>query len=249
MPQPDIAPPAGGFKVDHIVIRTPVRDAVVAMAADACGLPELDGFAEGGDLHSRGVRFAGGPFLDVFTSDTPSVALILRGAMDEAEQLAAAQGWAARILRREETPQGQPAFPWSMVLFRRGQGLLTQISVIDYDPAPAAWASADFHRPLYPIQAPPQAGARLARVWMGAADMARAANDLEALGYRPTDAVRSAFWPHGGRRFQGLGTSLILFHGVDGLLRFDVTTGAGAARAIPLPGGPVMVVDEPALAG
>ncbi len=242
MTSPDIASPSAGFKVDHIVIRTPARDALVAEAAAGAGLPALDGFAEGGELHSRGVRFAGGPFLDVFTAETPSVALILRGAIEAVERLAAAKGWATRVLRREDT--GVTAYPWSMVLFRRGQGLLTHVSVIDYAPDPAAWASPSFDRPLYPIQSAPETGARLARVWLGAGDAARAARDLEALGYGPAGVARSAFWPHDGRRFKGLGTELVLFEGADGVSRFDVMAATGHARATPLAGGPLMVMDE-----
>ena len=244
MTRPDIAPPASGFKVDHVVIRTPFRDALVAEAAAATGLPALDGFAEGGEQHSRGVRFAGGPFLDVFSSEAPSVALILRGAVDEVERRAAAQGWATRLLRREETPKDQLVFPWSMALFRRGQGLLTQISVIDYAPDPRAWASAEFDRPLYPIQPAPAVGATLARVWLGATDLGRAARDLEALGYREAGKVRSGFRPGVGERFVGAGVDLVLSDGADGVARLDVTTGVGAARLAALRGGPEMVLDE-----
>jgi len=244
MTTPDIGPPGTGFKLDHIVIRTPARDALVAEAAAATGLTALDGFAEGGDLHSRGVRFANGPFLDVFAAEASSLALILGGAIGELETRAAAQGWATRLLRQQDQPAGGPDFPWSMALFRRGQGLLTHISVIDYDPDPRAWAAADFDRPLYPIQPPPTAGAVLARVWLGAEDVTRAGQDLAALGYRPAGPVRSGFAPGRGERFAGLGADLVLCDGADGVMRLDVTTGLGPAREIALTGGPPMVLDE-----
>lgn len=236
--------PAWDFAVDHIVIRTPARDQLVGLAATATGLPALDGYAEGGDLHSRGVRFAGGPFLDVFKAEAPSVALILRGRIEAVEALAAAQGWATRLVRREDRPAGSPAFPWSMALFRRGQGLLTQISVIDYDPDPGAWASPDFDRALYPIRPPPGTGARLARVWLGATDRVRARRDLEALGYAPTGPVQSGFAPHEGELFRGVGTVLVLCDRADGVVRLDVAADTGPARVVALPGGPAMVLVE-----
>jgi len=234
----------GGFFVDHVVIRTPARDGLVASASTATDLPALDGYSPAGEAHSRGVRFAGGPFLDVFTAEVPSVALILRGRIDEVESLAAAQGWATRMIRREDRPAGTPAYPWSMALFRRGQGLLTQISVIDYDPDPGAWASPQFASALYPVRPPPETGARLARVWLGAADRPRAARDLEALGYGSAGPVTSAFAPHDGELFRGDGTDLVLCAGIEGVARLDVASAGGPAREVILPGGPVMVLDE-----
>jgi hypothetical protein len=61
-----------GFAVDHVVIRTADRDGLVDQVRAATGLPALPGYARGGALLSRGVRFAGGPFLDVFASEAPS---------------------------------------------------------------------------------------------------------------------------------------------------------------------------------
>ena len=93
-----------GFAVDHVVIRTPDRDAMMRQIAEACGLALSHGFSQGEVVHSKGVRFANGPFLDGFESQTPTTALILGGAVDEAERLAEAQGWAARFDRRETRP-------------------------------------------------------------------------------------------------------------------------------------------------
>jgi hypothetical protein len=228
-----------GFAVDHVVIRTADRDGLVDQVRAATGLPALPGYARGGALLSRGVRFAGGPFLDVFASEAPATALMLSGAVAAAERLAEAQGWAARVLRPQDDPDPPP---WSLALFRRGQGLLTRIGMIDYVADPAAW-TADYAGALYVRGSAPGAGARLARVWLGAEDAARAGRDLQALGYGPAGAVNSRFAPHEGLAFRGLGPDLVLCDGADGVVRLDVAAG-GVARAVVLPGGPAMVLDE-----
>jgi hypothetical protein len=97
-----------GFAVDHVVIRTADRDGLVDQVRAATGLAPRDGFSQAGVLHSRGVRFAGGPFLDVFAAETPGTALMLGGRADAAERLAQAQGWAARRTTRTRRPG-----PWS----------------------------------------------------------------------------------------------------------------------------------------
>jgi hypothetical protein len=229
-----------GFAVDHVVIRTADRDGLVDQVRAATGLAPRDGFSQAGVLHSRGVRFAGGPFLDVFAAETPGTALMLGGRADAAERLAQAQGWAARVVRPEDDPNPPP---WSMVLFRRGQGLLTQIGVIDYAGDPQAWTAPDYSGPLYAPGSAPRDGATLARVWLATADRTRAGRDLQALGYGPPERVRSGFWPREGERFRNVGADLVLCDGAEGVVRLDVATG-GAAREVILPGGPTMVADE-----
>ncbi len=231
-----------GFAVDHVVIRTPGRDGVVRQVAQACGLAVLHGFSQGETVHSMGVRFANGPFLDGFEAQAPTMALILGGAVDEAERLADAQGWAARFDRRETRPKEHPAFPWSMAMFRRGQGLLTQVSVIEYAREPQAWADPDFSGPLY--RPAPQGRARLSRVWLSTSDLARAERDLTALGYAAAGEVESEFWPHTGRRLSGPVADLVLFGGPDTVARLDVATG-GQAREVVIPDAPRLVLDEP----
>lgn len=230
-----------GFAVDHVVIRTPSRDDLVRRIAEACGLAVLHGFTQGETIHSMGVRFANGPFLDAFESETPATALILGGAVDEAQALAEAQGWAARFDRREERPRDQPAFPWSMAMFRRGQGLLTQVAVIEYAADPQAWADPDFSGALY--RASPQTGARLSGVWLSTLDLARAERDLAALGYAAAGEAVSEFWPYEGRRLGGPVVELVLCEGPDTVARLDIATG-GEVREIVMAGAPRLVLDE-----
>ena len=228
-----------GFAVDHIVIRTPARDALVATVSAATGLEPLEGYLQAGVRQSRGVRFANGPFLDVFAAEASAPALILQGSADAAARLAAAQGWAIRLVRREERPPGEFDFPWSMALFRRGHGLLTQISIIDYAREAESWASPEVSGGLY---APTGGkGAGLARVWLAAKDLDRAAADLAALGFAPAGAITSTVSPHAGRLFQGPGCDLVLVAGPDRVVRLDAAE--EVVRPIPLPGGLVLAVD------
>lgn len=233
------------FALDHVVIRTPDRDGLVAEIASAAGLQVLQGYATGAHVHSRGVRFANGPFLDIFHMETPATALILAGSIDAVERHAEPLGWAARIDRREATPPDQPAYPWSMAYFRRGQGLLTQISVIDYAHEAGAWADPDYSGDLYKPGMALDAAANLSSVWLSARDVGRAERDLAVLGYAFMDEVRSAYWPHAGRRLSGLVADLVLFEGPDdGVARLDIATGGPRPMEIPQLGAPRLVLDE-----
>lgn len=232
------------FALDHVVIRTPDRDGLVAEIASAAGLDILQGYATGDHVHSRGVRFANGPFFDIFHAETPGTALILAGSVDAVERHAEPLGWAARISRREATPPGQPVYPWSMAYFRRGQGLLTQVSVIDYAHEAEAWADPDYSGELYKPGMALDAPAELSRVWLGAKDVERAERDLAVLGYLFLNEVDSAYWPHAGRRLSGLGADLVLFEGPDHVARLDIATGAATPSEIPLLGAPRLVLNE-----
>ena len=112
--------------------------------------------------------------------------------------------------------------PWSMLMFQRGQGLLTQISLIEYAADPAPWALPAFSGALYPPDAPPDQGARLRRVWLGASDLNRAAADLIALGFSAAGPVVSDFAPHAGTLFRGSRADLVLVPGTDGVARLDI---------------------------
>jgi hypothetical protein len=232
------------FTLDHVVIRTPNRDGLLAEIAAATGLSPLQGYAAGAEIYSRGVRFANGPFLDIFQAPAPGTALMVAGSVDSAERLAAGQGWAARVGRREAAAAGHPAYPWSTALFRRGQGLLTQVGVIEYSSDPEAWDDPDYAGDLYNPGMVLDACASLARVWMSAQDLPRAERDLAALGYLFSDETASAWWPHAGRRLSGLGSDLVLFEGPDGVARLDIATGAGPPRELAPPGAPRLVLDE-----
>lgn len=234
------------FTLDHIVIQTLDREAFVAEIAARAGLPILQGYAPDGVVQSSGVRFANGPFLDVFATPEPGTAVILRGEVDAAEVLARERDWAGRYLRRADRRAGEPDFPWSMALFRRGQGLLTRIGVIEYDAAAEAWSRPDFSGLLYRPELAGEAGARLARVWLSTQDIARAARDLAALGYVRAGDWSSAFAPHAGVLFTGPAANLVLCEGPEAVVRLDIAAGAGPPLELTPPGAPRLVLDEAA---
>jgi hypothetical protein len=232
------------FALDHVVIRTPDRDGLVAEIASAAGLDVLQGYATGGKIHSRGVRFANGPFLDIFHADSPGAALILAGSVEDVARHAAPLGWKVRVDRHDAPPPGHPVYPWSMAHFRRGQGLLTLVAVIDYVHDAAAWAEPDYAGDLYKPGLALDASSALTGVWLGAQDVERAERDLARLGYVFLDEVASLYWPHAGRRLSGLGADLVLFEGDDGVARLDLATGGTQMKEILELGAPRLVLDE-----
>lgn len=205
-----------------MVIRTPGRDALVEKVARLSARPVLEGYRPGGEVVSRGVRFANGPFLDVFAQEAGASALILQGPIAALEAVATTRDWGFRSYPREAITDPADDQPWSMLMFRRGQGLLTQISAIEYAKDPAPWALPAFSGPLYPPDPPPDQGARLRRVWLGAQDLNRAAADLMALGFVVAGPVASDFAPHAGTLFRGSRADLVLFPGPDGVARIDI---------------------------
>ena len=232
------------FAVDHVVIQTPDREAFVAAVAAGSGLPILQGYAPQGVVQSSGLRFANGPFLDVFGAPEPGTALILGGGgVEAAERLAVERGWRVRLLRRTEQPADAPDYPWDMALFRRDQGLLTRISIIEYADGPEAWARPDFSGGLY--RSPPQGQARLARVWLATREIERARADLAAFGYDGGAEATSAFWPHRGLGLSGPSCDIVLVEGPEAVVRLDITTAAGPARERRPADAPVLVFDEP----
>ena len=127
----------------------------------------LDAWAPGGVVRARGVRFANGPFLDIHSAESGSGALVLlSGPLAEAEALAERQGWRAVARRREDAPvEARP--PWSILAFRRGQGALSHLAVIDYEVDPAGYLLAEYDQPLLARAATPAHGPRLTRVEVG----------------------------------------------------------------------------------
>lgn len=167
------------FEIDHIPVWTPDRDGVLLRLSEVTGLPILEGFAPDGRRVARGIRFSNGPFIDVHQAEADGPVLLgLSGGVDAAEALAAQKGWRTRTERRSEAPD---APPWSILSFRRGQGLLKAMFVIDYARGAGAWTSPIFNGGLYHQPASP--GAILRRVWLTAADPDQAGAALEALGF------------------------------------------------------------------
>jgi hypothetical protein len=232
------------FALDHVVIRTPDRDGLVAEIASATGLQVRRGYATDGHVHSRGVRFANGPFLDIFHAEDPGTALILAGSVDDVERHAEPLGWKVRVDRHDAPLPGHPVYPWSMAHFRRGQGLLTQVAVIEYIHDAAAWAEPNYSGDLYKPGMAMDAPSALIRVWLSAQDLDRAERDLARLGYVFLDEVESFYWPHAGRRLSGLGADFVIFEGPDGVARLDLATAGTAMKQILELGAPRLVLDE-----
>lgn len=171
-------------RLDHIVVRTPHREDVVRDLAARTGLPLLDGFSEEQHLRSRGVRFGDGPFFDVF--DWPperkpfSPVVAIEDEIARVAEIADAQGWANVIHRPEDAPE--PVRPhWTTLSFRRGQGIVSSIFVIQYVRVvrPATPYRGFLYDPDYGVREK----ARFGRVVMGAADVNAAARALGALGW------------------------------------------------------------------
>lgn len=165
-----------GFAVDHLVIRAPEPDALATHISQATGLPVLRGWTPQGVMRSRGVRFANGPFLDIFEAQEPRpVHLGLRGDMALAERLAQTRGWRAR------NPKEDDHFPWRLMTFRRDQGALSTLFVIDYDLTSPAWQTEEFSGELFrPESAGP--GAVLKQICLGAPDGAADITELRPAG-------------------------------------------------------------------
>jgi hypothetical protein len=118
-------------------------------------------------VRSRGVRFSNGPFLDIHSRESGQGAVaLLRGGLAEAEGLSAREGWRAIVHRRSEAPaDARP--PWSILAFRRGQGALSHLAVIDYEADPRGYAVSEYTGPLLALNSGPRTGPRLARVEIG----------------------------------------------------------------------------------
>lgn len=222
------------LQLDHLAIWTAHRERLARRASEVTDFPVLDGYAPEGRMEASGVRLAGGAFLDLHDQEAPGgpgeVFLGLRGSVDDAEALAARQGWGVRVGRWREVNDGSP---WSMMTFRRGHGVLNTIFVIEYAEEEAAWASPAFNRPLYRMASTPSSGAALRRVWLSAAGIDAAGLALEALGFVPAGEVASAFAPGMGRLYRGTAGDLVLHPGEgDAVIRFDID-GVGPATAEP----------------
>lgn len=196
--------------LDHLAIWTPARDDLAARVSALTGFPVLDGFAPEGRVAARGVRFAGGGFVDLHQGDTAHVLLGLRGEVDAAERLAGREGWRVRVDRWREATDGSP---WSILSFRRDQGVLNRLFVIEYGPRPQAWGSPVFDQPLYDPANAPATGAALRRVWLSTVDPRAAGRAIEALGFAPAGEVRAAFAPQAGGLYRGAAGDLVLTPG------------------------------------
>jgi hypothetical protein len=203
------------FEIDHVVIWTTDRDPALAALSAATGLPVLDGYAPEGRLQAKGVRFANGPFLDVHQAPGHGPVFVgLGGSVADAEALAARQGWRVRA-------GAGPDEPWDMLSFRKDQGLLSQLFVLDYRLEQVTGSPA-FNRGLYHLS--PAGGPPLSRVWIAAGDAARAGRDLAAMGFTDGGEVRSMVAPFAGRLYRGGRADVVVCAGEDMVVRIDIST-------------------------
>lgn len=214
-----------GFQVDHVWVVAAAAGVLAEEFAAATGLPVLAGWSPGGVLRSRGVRFANGPFLDIHEapgdgSPSPSPALLLSGRLAEAQTLAQRRAWRMKLSLGGDAP-AETASPLSLGFFSRGQGLLSQVSLIDYEIDPAACRNPEYAAPLFALDSAPARGARLDAVWITADDPADANADLRALGFSPAgDACGGA---RRGLRFAHPVCDLVVCPGAGGVVRLDVS--------------------------
>lgn len=206
------------FEIDHIPVWTRDRDGALERLSAATGLPILEGFAPDGRRVARGVRFSNGPFLDVHQADGEGAPFLgLSGELAASEALAGRQGWRTRTQLRRHEPDAEP---WSILSFRRGQGVLSAMFVIDYARDADAWTSPIFNGGLYHLAAGP--GAALRRVWLTAADTGEAGRALEAMGFVPEGEARSSVAPFAGRTYRGGRAEVVVAPGEDAVARFDI---------------------------
>ena len=170
--------------IDHLAIWTAAPEALAARIAALTGLERREGFQPEGALLSRGVRFANGPFLDIFEGDRPQVFMGLAANIEATERLCAEQGWTG-----EREPRLDDVQPWDILYLARNRGVFSRLFVIDYEQDHPGWASPTYGNPLYRSGLPPATGARLDRVWLTVIDPARAAANLRRLGFEPGGPV------------------------------------------------------------
>lgn len=231
------------IRLDHIAIWTDQRDGLLNSVADAAHLEIMDGYAPGGVLAARGVRFANGPFLDVHQvgpgpeDGRPFHRLIgLNGDIDQVEHRVTAAGLRAKAARRAEAAHPEREAPWDLLSFRKGQGLASQMFVIAYHPG--APTSPDFASPLYDPAGPGGGPAVLSRVWLPEADPEAAQAVLAALGARPLGPVESRLPPYEGMAYDLGPSQLVLAKpwGPPLALRLDIQTEDARPRVFaPLP--------------
>jgi len=229
--------------LDHIAIWTDQRDGLLSGVAEAAQLKIMDGYAPGGTLAARGVRFANGPFLDVHQVEAPSEGdrpfhrlLGLNGDIDQVERQVTAARLRAKTARRAEAAHPEREAPWDLLSFRKDQGLASQRFVIAYHPG--APTLPDFESPLYDPAGPGAGPAVLSRVWLAEADPEAAQAVLAALGARPFGAVASRLPPYEGMAYDLGPTQLVLAKpwGPPLALRLDIQTEDARPRVLtPLP--------------
>lgn len=152
------------------------------------GVAILEGYKAENGVYSAGVRFRNGPFFDVFDwprNKPPFTPLLaFEGEIAKAQTVATKFGWDAQLQLRNDIPhQHRP--PWSILSFRSGQGPVSSVFVIEYEDAPEAWDVDVYRGPLYERRNEPNGSFELNKVVINAAEITKAALQLEALIGRP----------------------------------------------------------------
>ncbi|OYU70459.1 MAG: hypothetical protein CFE28_10950 [Alphaproteobacteria bacterium PA2] len=232
-------------ELDHIPIWTDRSDRILAFLNERLGMGILNGFSPGGQVIARGVRFRNGPFLDIHQLgrvlpgfDRAFHRLVgLAGSIDHLERLGDQHGWKSKTSRRSDAERPDLAPHWSTLSFRRDQGLISDIFVIEYDLETPG--GPDLAGPLYDLAAPGAGEVVLDRLWLPVDDAAEARSTLEALGASPLGARASSSPPGEGEAFR-LGSVEIVTSapwGPDRSLRLDLSHPGGLTmEASPVPG-------------
>lgn len=172
------------MRLDHIVLRSPNSAALLADLKNQFGLNTLEGFNDDSGIQSKGVRFSNREFLDVFDwpIDKPPFdpVLALEGSVAHAEIIAEKQGWQTRLHRRLDIPVEQRP-PWSTLSFRRGQGAISSVFVIEYEEAPNAWQVAHYQGDLYDRNKISPVDVKLLNVVIRCEDVSIGASQIDAL--------------------------------------------------------------------
>lgn len=189
------------MKLDHIAIWSNQWGKCVRELERVTGLPALEGYADGAQKISSGFRFSNGPFLDIFPllpgSSRRRPLIGLQGDIGSVSEIADKNGWQTVIHKREDTAEtGRP--PWSTLSFRRGQGLLSSIFVIEYANDPGAWNNPDFSGPLYTGSFSSDHSAALERVILQCEHLEEAQQQLAAIAGKPVALLELQAGPANG---------------------------------------------------
>lgn len=167
--------------LDHIVFRTARRDSIVEDITALSGLEPLIGYSEGSSIISKGIRFDNGPFLDIFPrsseKDEFDPLLALGGNIEHVAKVAKRNGWRTVVQRSEDFDE-MVRPPWSTLSFRRGQGFVSSLFIIQYEAVSKQSLSPSFSGPLYRRHTPRIARAKLDQLDVFVEDIVSAKRQL-----------------------------------------------------------------------
>lgn len=178
--------------LDHLVLRSPHRESLLADLTNRFQLSASEGFRDGDVVHSKGVRFGNGPFLDFFNWPKDKSyfvpLLALEGGLAKAQQVAVRYGWNTKLHSRSDIPATERP-PWSTLSFRRGQGLISSVFVIEYEDEPEAWLIDQYRGALYNRNTTGDVSVELSSVVVHCDDIWNARSQLETLAGGPMPII------------------------------------------------------------